>query len=314
MFCNLQNISLIHCSLSCLRISKVSHKFPKRLSTAFSFPSSHFSSTRLCNPRAISAAAITTSSSSFTWDDVIAVSRPEYAPHDYSNLKGFFDKIKFCNRGAELQPEFIRFVVDGQTVGYIHKSFADHLRGFRNVFTFPQDNSYGNQFGCYVTLHTMLKTPEEKTRAVGEVIKCLSEKELIPGIRNELYPVSSSFGASVFFSLERAAAPYFGIKAYGVHMNGYVEKDGQKFLWIGKRSQVKPTYPGMLDHLVAGGLPHGMACGENLIKECEEEAGIPRSIAVERRSGELQVGTCYACCKCNKEDRVFQTKLLPCHY
>ena len=43
-------------------------------------------------------------------------------------------------------------------------------------------------------------------------------------------------------------------------MNGYVEKDGQKFLWIGKRSQVKPTYPGMLDHLVAGGL----VCNNNL--------------------------------------------------
>lgn len=37
-------------------------------------------------------------------------------------------------------------------------------------------------------------------------------------------------------------------------MNGYVNKDGQKFLWIGKRSDVKQTYPGMLDHLVAGGL------------------------------------------------------------
>jgi hypothetical protein len=36
-------------------------------------------------------------------------------------------------------------------------------------------------------------------------------------------------------------------------MNGYVEKDGQKFLWIG-RSVVKQTFPGMLDHLVAGGL------------------------------------------------------------
>jgi len=57
-----------------------------------------------------------------------------------------------------------------------------------------------------------------------------------------------------FFSLERAAAPYFGIKGYGVHMNGYVERDGQKLLWIGKRSLSKSTYPGMLDHLVAGGL------------------------------------------------------------
>lgn len=37
-------------------------------------------------------------------------------------------------------------------------------------------------------------------------------------------------------------------------MNGYVEKDGQKFLWIGKRSQQISTYPGMLDPLVAGGL------------------------------------------------------------
>ena len=29
---------------------------------------------------------------------------------------------------------------------------------------------------------------------------------------NQLYPVKSSFGAPIFFSLERAAAPYFGIK------------------------------------------------------------------------------------------------------
>lgn len=37
-------------------------------------------------------------------------------------------------------------------------------------------------------------------------------------------------------------------------MNGYVEKEGKKFLWVAKRSQTKQTFPGMLDHLVAGGL------------------------------------------------------------
>jgi hypothetical protein len=37
-------------------------------------------------------------------------------------------------------------------------------------------------------------------------------------------------------------------------MNGFVKRDGEKFLWIGKRSPVKQTFPGMLDHLVAGGL------------------------------------------------------------
>lgn len=52
-----------------------------------------------------------------------------------------------------------------------------------------------------------------------------------------------------FFSLM-----HFCIQVYGVQMNGYVEKDGQKLLWIGKRSQMKSTYPGMLDQLAAGGL------------------------------------------------------------
>ncbi|KAJ0031014.1 hypothetical protein Pint_13125 [Pistacia integerrima] len=32
--------------------------------------------------------------------------------------------------------------------------------------------------------------------------------------------------------------------------------------------------------------PHGIACGENLMKECEEEAGIPRSIS----NGAIPVG------------------------
>lgn len=197
---------------------------------------------------------------------------------DPSDLKGYFDKIKICNRGSEKKHEFIPFVIQDQIIGYIHNRFAENLREFRNVFTFLPDNSNGGFRSGAVTLHSSLGTPEDRTRAVGEVVKSLGE-ELIPGIRNELYPVTSSFGSPTFFSLERAAAPYFGIKAYGVHMNGYVEKGGKKFLWIGKRSQTKSTYPGMLDHLVAGGLPHGIECGENIMKECEEEAGIPRSIS-----------------------------------
>ncbi|KAK9211434.1 hypothetical protein WN943_000810 [Citrus x changshan-huyou] len=216
--------------------------------------------------------------------------------------------------------------------------FASHLRKYDDVFIYSGNN--GGRFGSHVKLNSKLKTADERTRVVGEVIKCLAEEELIPDIQNELYPVASTFGSPIFFSLDRAAAPYFGIKAYAVPLNGYVEKDGQKFLWIGKRSQVKSTYPGMLDILAGGGLliivtrlasevllrlknqlvlrnsqnsrkkarhypmvvchsdlalcfasrirgkrqkPHGIACGENIIKECEEEAGIPRSISNRAR-------------------------------
>ncbi|KAG9153190.1 hypothetical protein Leryth_020595 [Lithospermum erythrorhizon] len=106
-----------------------------------------------------------------------------------------------------------------------------------------------------------IKSLAARQEYMADVIKCLG-KELIPGIRND-YTDPSFHGAPALFAMERAAAPYFGIKAYGVHMNGYVERDGKKFLWVGKRSNLKPTYPGML-------VPHGTSCQENLIKECEE--------------------------------------------
>ncbi|KAA8523086.1 hypothetical protein F0562_009509 [Nyssa sinensis] len=162
----------------------------------------------------------TVSASRFTWEDVFKISQSET---DSSDLQGFFEKIRTCNRGSEKHSEFLPFVIEDQIVGYIHNGFADHLRRFQDVFNFPPNSSYGSRFGSHVTLHPMLRTSEDKTEAVGDVVKCLGE-ELIPGIRNELYPVTSSFGTSAIFSLERAAAPYFGIKAYGVHMNGYVER------------------------------------------------------------------------------------------
>ncbi|XP_019056325.1 PREDICTED: nudix hydrolase 20, chloroplastic-like, partial [Tarenaya hassleriana] len=171
--------------------------------------------------------------------------------------------------------EFIPFIIENHIIGYVHSGFTEYLRDFDDIFMFPRDDSCDG----HLSLNPLLENPEDRTRAVANVIKILGDKGLIPGIRDELYPVKPSFDAPVYFSLERAAAPYFGLKAYGIHMNGYVERDGQKLLWIGKRSHAKSTYPGKLDHLVAGGLPHGIGCGENVVKECEEEAGIPKTIA-----------------------------------
>ncbi|XP_008463363.1 nudix hydrolase 20, chloroplastic-like isoform X2 [Cucumis melo] len=203
--------------------------------------------------RSISVASrpVSVTPGSFTWDDVVHVSSPESFQDDPADLTGYFEKVKLCNRGSDTQSEFFPFVIDGQIVGYVHHGFAKHLQQYPNVFTFSQDDSV--KVGACLTLHESLKTPEDRTRAVGDVVKCLGE-EVIPGTRNEVY---------------------------GVHMNGYVEKEGKKFLWVAKRSQTKPTFPGMLDHLVAGGLPQGISCGENLMKECKEEAGIPRSVSKE---------------------------------
>ncbi|XP_059499944.1 thiamin pyrophosphokinase 2 [Stegostoma tigrinum] len=72
----------------------------------------------------------------------------------------------------------------------------------------------------------------------------------------------------------------FGIKSYGVHVNGFVShEDGTMSMWIGQRTHTKQTYPGRLDNLVAGGIAAGFGVKETLVKECQEEASIPASIA-----------------------------------
>lgn len=63
-------------------------------------------------------------------------------------------------------------------------------------------------------------------------------------------------------------------------MNGFTRlQDGSLALWVAQRSRSKPTWPGKLDHLVAGGQPSSLSCRENLTKECWEEAGIPQELA-----------------------------------
>ena len=42
-----------------------------------------------------------------------------------------------------------------------------------------------------------------------------------------------------------------GVRKYGVHVNGYYYTEGgEMVMWIGKRSAMKPKWPGLLDNIV----------------------------------------------------------------
>ena len=66
-----------------------------------------------------------------------------------------------------------------------------------------------------------------------------------------------------------------------------LHRDDGLHMWVARRARDKPTYPGMLDNMVAGGQPIGIGLLDNVIKECAEEAGIPADIA----AGAHAVGT-----------------------
>lgn len=182
--------------------------------------------------------------------------------------------MSFADRLAGVAPcdlaAYRPFRVDGRAVGFVKHEFADRLRIFPKVF------QVGDRV---IDLAPALRDPASRTRAVESALNSLREKGLINGWRGEHYPVAASFTEPPLFTMERAAIPLFGIKAYGVHMNGYVRAGNRLKMWIGKRSLRKPTGPGKLDQLVAGGQPAGISLKENLVKECWEEASIPDALA-----------------------------------
>ncbi len=187
----------------------------------------------------------------------------------------YLDRINAC-KAPDLSA-YLPFVVAEELIGYVKPDFADQLRDFPDTFTVGEKD---------LGLNNRLDTPDSRTVAVGEVLEELMRRGVIPGWRGEKYKVSASFGAPALFHMERAAVAMFGTIGYGVHLNGVVEKDGDLSMWIGRRSLSKPTGPGKLDQIVAGGQPIGISLKDNLIKECAEEADIPADIA----AGSFPVG------------------------
>jgi isopentenyldiphosphate isomerase len=74
------------------------------------------------------------------------------------------------------------------------------------------------------------------------------------------------------------------VRAYGVHLNGYVRTAAELALWIGTRAMDRAVAPGKFDNMVAGGQPAGLGLRENLVKECAEEAALPAALAARARA------------------------------
>ena len=180
----------------------------------------------------------------------------------------FLDRIEDCRRfdPADYRP----FAIGGAEVGLVRHAFAARLKDFPGVFAVDPAG---------VRLDERLTDFDSRTRAVAEVLESLRAKGEIQGWRDEPYPVAVSFSAPPLMTLERAAVPLFGVLAFGVHLNGVVGDRADLRMWVAKRSLRKPTGPGKLDQLVAGGQPAGISLTDNLIKECAEEAAIPPDLA-----------------------------------
>ncbi len=190
------------------------------------------------------------------------------------------DRIRDC---ADYDSRaYVPFIVGDLQVGQIGRDYVGILERFSTVFDISD---------AQVTFVEGLADFHARTAAIASVLDILREEGRVPGWRDEPYPAGPAFNAPALFEMERAAVPIFGVRGYGVHLNGWNGKGNEAKMWIARRSLTKPTGPGKLDQMVGGGQPAGLSLRDNLVKECQEEAGMPEQIARQAKA----VGTVSYC-------------------
>lgn len=206
-----------------------------------------------------------------------------------SVTRGLLDRVRHNDRAGAAARSALPFVVgssaDAAPVGLVLPQAAEEFAKFPSVFSvtdremrLPDKPTWLNDgIGTLVS---------ERSIAVQEVLETMRKNKSIPalnGWRDEKFAVRESFHSPPQLIVERSAAVLFGVPSYGVFVNGYtcegLVNDCPTHVWIGKRSSNKPTWPGRLDSLAAGGLAAGMLPRQAMVSECIEEAGINKDYA-----------------------------------
>ena len=185
----------------------------------------------------------------------------------------FLDHIRHANNWN--RGDFRAFAVAGHLVGHIRLDRIERLRAFPDTFIIGPD---------HIALAPGLEDFASRSAAMEEVLEVLRGEGEFPGWRGEYYPIMPEWGDAPLMQVERATCPWLGVRSWGVHINGFVRRGDGLHMWIARRARDKPSYPGMLDNMVAGGQPIGLGLMENIVKEGAEEADIPADIAANARA------------------------------
>lgn len=183
-------------------------------------------------------------------------------------MNGYLRHIAACN--PPIDEVFLPWLIDGQVVGWLRPGFAARLRDFPQVFACRDDR---------VLMVDGLEGFAGRSVALESVARDLAAAGEIAPYMGEPYAVTPAGRDAALCVIDRGAAAHFGVRSFGQHLNGFVRRDDGIHMWIGRRARNRLLFPGALDNMVAGGLPHTLGLDENLVKECGEEAGIPEALA-----------------------------------
>ena len=190
----------------------------------------------------------------------------------------YYHHVLACNQWKPGQ--FVPFLVAGHQIGWLRRDHARQLANFPEIF----EHSDG-----MVRFRDELETLEQRSLAIDHVGRTLIEQGVGPSYRHEAFAAVPEWGDETCFTLDRALVPYFGVKGFGVHLNGYVRTARGIEMWIGHRSATKKVDPLKLDNVVAGGISSGYGVWDTLLKEGAEEAAMtPEILAAAQPAGQIR--------------------------
>lgn len=180
----------------------------------------------------------------------------------------------------DFQPQrFLRLTLGEQGIGWVRRAEAECLRAWPGAFGFSEEE---------ISLKPLAE--QGLTSVLEEVARSLQRDGAVRGWRGETYAVRVVEGGEPLFHIERAAMRFFGLRFAAAHLNGHAGEGADARILVARRATSKSIDPGMLDNLVAGGILSGEQAWQALLRECDEEAGIPAALAkAARPAGALRV-------------------------
>lgn len=173
----------------------------------------------------------------------------------------FIDHIRACNT-AELPGGRVQLAVGDATVGWMTPAVAEQVRALGGVGHDPVHVDAGALPG------------------IGRALAGAG----VAAWRDEPFDVRADPDGPVLSTIDRGLLPALGLRAVGAHLNGLVHRADGLFLWVARRSPSKLLDPGKLDHIAAGGVAAGSTPWATLLKEAEEEAGLPPALTATARA------------------------------
>jgi hypothetical protein len=194
---------------------------------------------------------------------------PQYQNGSNGSGDAVDNELHSCSKLLRLAKSFNNFYFNGfntdaykdmycqnYQIGIVPRYVEDHLADYEKHKP-PEDATVFEIHPDKIELCPGVVGYDKITNAVKKALVFIKEKNntltALRGWRNENYDIRGKYGQPPLFSMERAATCLFGLRQYGVDVNGYVvdDEDGSISVWMQRRSVNKPTWPGRLDNFVS---------------------------------------------------------------